>query len=619
MSNRMMRKLLCGLMVAAAGLGAGAPPRPAGAAPGAGTTFTVNSTLDEIDSNPADGLCLSTPSGRCTLRAAIMQANTTDDLDTVILPAGTYTLTRPGFDVNGATGDLDVAKSLVLQGAGSGKTIVDGNRAVTSDRVIHVLSTSPLASLRGLTIRNGLSFDGGGLYFEGYGPLVLTDVVVEHNQAETGGGINIRLRSQPYVLSLNHVILRDNTATQFGGGLAVVSMGNSGFVYVYNSEIYSNTAALGGGILTEGDLTAVNSRLRNNHATTSGGAVLNYGIFGALQTTVDGNTADKDGGALDDGGGFMGLINSTLAANGAGRYGGAIYAAGGHLELYNATVAGNWVQFDHPTQIDLGGGVFLTQTVTFDAQNSIVANNTRYNPRVAPQLDDCSSHDSVGGMHYNLFTTLAHCSYVLGGGQSNNLEGQDPLLGPLQDNGGPTPTEALLPGSPAIDAGDPAGCTDDAGHSLATDQRGAPRTDAHCDMGAYEAVPEADMAVGVRDHPDPARVGAALTYAVVVTNTGPDTASGVVLTDTFSISATFGAATPSQGSCAGTATFVCRLGSMPSGGHATLTLKLTPTAAGTITDTATTDVNEFDGFEANNTAAETTAVLWGLDLPVVRR
>jgi hypothetical protein len=67
----------------------------------------------------------------------------------------------------------------------------------------------------------------------------------------------------------------------------------------------------------------------------------------------------------------------------------------------------------------------------------------------------------------------------------------DPLLGPLQNNGGPTQTQALLSGSPAIDAGNPSGCTDGNGHLLKTDQRGMPRHDPEdtrgCDIGAYES------------------------------------------------------------------------------------------------------------------------------------
>jgi hypothetical protein len=73
---------------------------------------------------------------------------------------------------------------------------------------------------------------------------------------------------------------------------------------------------------------------------------------------------------------------------------------------------------------------------------------------------------------------------------TGDLNNTDPKLGPLQNNGGPTQTQALLSGSPAIDAGNPSGCTDGNGNLLKTDQRGRPRHDKEdsggCDMGAYE-------------------------------------------------------------------------------------------------------------------------------------
>jgi hypothetical protein len=86
---------------------------------------------------------------------------------------------------------------------------------------------------------------------------------------------------------------------------------------------------------------------------------------------------------------------------------------------------------------------------------------------------------------YNL-SSDGSCDFS-GPGDLNNT---DPKLGPLQNNGGPTQTQALLPGSPAIDAGNPSGCTDNKGNLLKTDQRGAPRPGKEdtsgCDMGAYE-------------------------------------------------------------------------------------------------------------------------------------
>jgi hypothetical protein len=111
---------------------------------------------------------------------------------------------------------------------------------------------------------------------------------------------------------------------------------------------------------------------------------------------------------------------------------------------------------------------------TVALQNSILANNTGGN-----------CHGTLNSRGYNLSSDNS-CSFD-GAGDLNNT---DPELGPLQNNGGPTDTMALLPGSPAIDAGNPGGCTDSQGHLLKTDQRGMPRPDKEdpsgCDIGAYE-------------------------------------------------------------------------------------------------------------------------------------
>ena len=111
---------------------------------------------------------------------------------------------------------------------------------------------------------------------------------------------------------------------------------------------------------------------------------------------------------------------------------------------------------------------------TATLQNTIVANNSAGN-----------CFNSVTSNGYNL-SSDGSCDFD-GPGDLNNT---NPMLGPLQNNGGPTQTMALLPGSPAIDAGNPTGCTDNLGHLLKTDQRGDPRPNIEdtggCDMGAYE-------------------------------------------------------------------------------------------------------------------------------------
>ncbi len=191
-----------------------------------GNTFIVNSTADLPDGNVTDNLCLAL-NGKCTLRAAIMQANFTAGMDTILLPAGTYKLTIPGVDDTDQVGDLDISDDLVIEGDGPDQTIVDGNGAVTGDRVFHILSTAQQTALSGMTIRNGVSVFvstiqdagfGGGIYQDG-GDLSLTDVIIEDNQASYGGGLVpsflTRRELLPWSASRSVPIKPDNMAAAF--------------------------------------------------------------------------------------------------------------------------------------------------------------------------------------------------------------------------------------------------------------------------------------------------------------------------------------------------------------------------------------------------------------------
>ncbi len=166
-------------------------------------------------------------------------------------------------------------------------------------------------------------------------------------------------------------------------------------------------------------------------------------------------------------GGTLTINNSTISGNGTGGRndtvdGGGIYS-GGTRTINNSTISGN----------NTGGILNNGKAATF--QNSIVANN------------------GLGG---NCRGTLTSNGYNLSSDKTCNfnntgdLNNTDPKLGQLGYYGGPTETMPLLSGSPAIDAGNPSGCTDGLGHLLKTDQRGKPRPDKEdtggCDMGAYE-------------------------------------------------------------------------------------------------------------------------------------
>jgi hypothetical protein len=239
------------------------------------------------------------------------------------------------------------------------------------------------------------------------------------------------------------------------------------------------TGVCGGGINNAGTLTIYNTTIWGNRATLScgGGGVYNVGTLAINNSTITGNVAygnlfhpSRGGGGIRSLG-TLTVTNSTISGNSVGWGSGGGVAADALTTVNNSTISGNSA---YP---NVGGGGIRGCCGIVKLQNSIVANNVAGNKSA-----NCSGVTSNG---YNTSSDNT-CNFSNSGDRNNT----DPLLGPLQYNGGPTQTMALEPGSPAIDAGNPSGCTDGAGHLLTTDQRGYPRHDPEdaggCDMGAYE-------------------------------------------------------------------------------------------------------------------------------------
>ena len=155
----------------------------------AAATFEVDSTTDAVDANPGDAVC-DDGFGRCTLRAAIMEAKNLAGRVAINLPAGTYALSIAGREEDAAaTGDLDLADDLAITGDGADTTIVDGGGL---DRVFHILPGSTV-DITGVAVRNGNPGDasGGGIFNDKGGTLTLTDSTVAGNSAATlDGGIS---------------------------------------------------------------------------------------------------------------------------------------------------------------------------------------------------------------------------------------------------------------------------------------------------------------------------------------------------------------------------------------------------------------------------------------------
>ena len=254
------------------------------------------------------------------------------------------------------------------------------------------------------------------------------------------------------------------------------------------------TTGSGGGITNSGTLTLTNSTVSGNSGG-EGGGISNGATLALINSTVSGNSAQR-GGGIAHAGSLMILIDSTVSGNIATEDGGGIVSNGlpkffGTIHLFNSTITNNQADADFNGSGTGGGINNFANTFTF--QNTILAGNSEtifFGNVFVPVVGECKGFGIISNGN-NLMENYdtSHCVVT---GIAPTLA--DPKLGPLQNNGGPTQTHALLAGSPAIDAGNPNGCRDNLGALLTTDQRGFPRPVdgnndgvAACDIGAYES------------------------------------------------------------------------------------------------------------------------------------
>jgi hypothetical protein len=281
-----------------------------------------------------------------------------------------------------------------------------------------------------------------------------------------GSGTNATILPEnanlPVVQVATHVVLSKLTISR-GKNSGVLNSGTlimNDCVVSHNSGQRHYGISFGGGIYNVGTLTINNSTISVNGAS-GGGGIYSRGTATINSSTLTGNSGTVGAGIFSQFGAPLVITNSTITEN-IGDVGGGV--TGGTTVISSSTISGNSAA---------NGGGIANAVVTF--RNSIVANNK-------------------GGNCYN--STLTSNGYNLSSdntcnfNEAGDLNNTDPKLGPLQNNDGPTKTMALLPGSQAIDAGNPLGCTDGNGHLLKTDQRGKPRPDKEdssaCDMGAFE-------------------------------------------------------------------------------------------------------------------------------------
>ena len=304
---------------------------------GEGAAFVVDTTDDVPDGLPGDGAC-ATAAGRCSLRAAIQEANEGPDRNLIFVPSGTYRLMLLGTgEQDAATGDLDVHADLTIMGAGRELTVIDGARI---DRVLQVGlgQQDPISlKLQDLTIANGFATDratGGGVDM-GRGIVTIERVRFLHNEAiSNGGGLSVSGLGGPLVI--RDSVFEGNVAGGAGGGFS-----STVETTVTNTLVIDNTADQAGGIrVSDSVLTIDVSTVANNSAErVSGIDIFRSGALIATNVTVSGNRSVQTSvGAISAPGDDSVLTHVTIVNN-EGGFG--IGQASNTMRIRNSIVAGN--------------------------------------------------------------------------------------------------------------------------------------------------------------------------------------------------------------------------------------------------------------------------------------
>ncbi|HEX4946654.1 MAG TPA: FG-GAP-like repeat-containing protein [Blastocatellia bacterium] len=611
--------------------------------------FAVNSTGDGRDANPGDGVCAtaSTAGPVCTLRAAIEEANATPGLDTVTfnIGAGTQTIAP--------TPSLPTITNPIILDAltGGPATQVIRLLAPTQPSSFSVLElTSSGNTIRGLNIIANSSLVT--LFLNGS-----NDNFIEGNTIESGFvGVLMNSASRNTIGGTAGATTRNVISGNLGAGVTISETTSTGNRVLGN---YIGTDATGtrgnaNGVGVSIDLAVNNiiggttSPARNviSGNSTEGIEIDGNITFAALTESADGNVIQGNyigvnaagTGALGNGIGTSlvspgitidGASNTTIGgtANGAGNVianngdeGVSILPLGtffgSQLPLNNA-VLGNSIFNNGTLGIDLDAfGVSANDPGDGDTG----ANTLQNFPIVTSALTRTTGTTITGTLNStanSTFTLEFFSNSVCD--TSGNGEGEIFVARTTVTTNAAGVANFSVVSTTQIPAGR---------FITATATNASNNTS---EFSACRAVQNAvsDLNVAQTVTPNPVVVGNNLTYNVTVTNSGPDDATGVSLTNTIAIpngQFTFVSATPSQGSCTGTGPIICNLGTILSTGNATVSIVIRPTIpttgtppnSVTVTNTATVSSNEQDGNTANNTNATSATVNAAADLAVAQ-
>jgi hypothetical protein len=412
--------------------------------------------------------------------------------------------------------------------ASLGGAIDTASAAATSSMVI-----------TGCTFTANTSNQGGGAintrHFQGVTTITIKASTFANNTAATTGGAVSNSDPQADV-QVAATTIADNSAGASGGGIANAGMLN----LEQGTFVEANQAPTGGGVENMGTESDSQCTIRGNHATTGdGGGLDNTGLATETECQITSNTGQGAGGGAQNSGSLI-LEGSLVLSNGAPS-GAGIEASGPQAVLWviDSTVTGN------TASPGIGGGIEITAGATanlinstlvqntgdgvhlangeLDLSNALIAENTSSRGAADVQVD--APDGMINSNGHNLIghgTSTGLVNGVNGDQVGTTASPIDPLLGPLANNGGPTRTFAVLPGSPALDGGDNALAVDQNANPLTTDQRGPgfPRVlGGAVDIGAFEAPDQPPAVSGVAVN---AAEGASFSGQTVATFTDPD-------------------------------------------------------------------------------------------------
>lgn len=395
-------------------------------------------------------------SGSGSLRLALINANAAPGADTIVFEPAFFSTPRT---ITLTSGELPITDPVTITGPGANLLTISGNK---TSRIFNVAASAVTVTISGLTISNGLTgqFEGGGgIFSQSILTLTACDIVnnVGAGNATPGGGLSMSGAVGTFI----GCTFRGNTTDSSGGGVML----RNGTIGTFTGCTFSgNKASDGGGaaIQNNGVIgTFTDCIFSGNTASSTGGgaALLDFAIGTFKGSTFSGNAAGYRGGAVDLNNSSGTFTNCTVSGNKADFGGGlALFNTAGErtLAVTNCTVVNNNSPNTGGIRVEVASGLTTSATL----RNTIIANNTGQN--LTGLLSGAVNAATIKSSGYNL--TSDNSTAFLN--QATDQINKDPLLGPLQNNGGLTATHALLAGSPALDKGAFVA-------GLTTDQRGA--------------------------------------------------------------------------------------------------------------------------------------------------